>query len=834
MWNLQEFRNRALALPDLLPWAFLVENGIVLTKQGGLLAGWEFSGPDLDSSTQAELVAMAARINRALMLGEGWVIHCDAIRTPAPGYAPEGAFPDRTTRLIDDVRRQAWLRHSVCFRSRYVLIVTWFAEPDAANKVASLFVEGRSGDVASRNLERFKERLTDIEGTLAGFLHVQRLRDFPVGQPGQAPDADFDPLRDGQPFAGFASPLLGHLDQCTLPAVGFRPLVFGQAPLYLDAALGMHDFVPGFVPYLDEYGVQCLEISQMPASSHPGLMDFLSRMPVEYRWSSRFICTSFLHAEKEINKYRSKWSNKRISMLNHFRQSQGGQVSHYNLDAVRMTDDAVDALAENSSGEVMFGYYTSVILLSHTDPAILEQISREVAKHIRQQGFGVRIESVNAVEAWLGTMPGNTAANVRRPLIHTLNLAHLLPFTSIWAGADEHPCPFYPEHSPPLFFAKTDGATPFRVSLHSGDLGHTVIVGPTGAGKSTLLGLIAAQQFRYPRAQVFAFDKGYSMQPLVWAAGGEHYDIAGDSTDELAFCPLGRMDEVAEQDWAAEWIEGLVQLQGVSVAPGHRKRIHEAVLALAHATDRPEQRTLTNFVLTLQDNELRDALNAYTLRGAGGRLLDAEQDALRDDRFQVFEMEHLMQKGEKQLLPVLLYLFHRLEQRLNGEPALLILDEAWVMLGHPVFRQKIIEWLLVLRKRNAAVVFSTQSLVQLHQSGIAELIFESCPTKILLANPAAVTDNVRPLYERMGLNDRQIQIVAQGVPKRDYYMVHPDGKRQFELGLSPAELAFVGASDRESLTRIRKLRQELGDAWPAQWLTERGLPDAAGRWTAYA
>jgi type IV secretion system protein VirB4 len=817
MWNLREFRSKALALPDLLPWAFMVENGIVLTKQGGLLAGWEFCGPDLDSSTPAELMAMAARINRALMLGEGWVIHCDAIRAPAPGYAPEGVFPDRTTRLIDDARRDAWMRHSVGFRSRYVLIVTWFPEPDAASKVANLFVEGRSGNVAMRNLERFKERLHGIEGALSGLLRVKRLLDFP--------------MPDGR---SLSSPLLGHLDQCVMPGLGFRPRVLAEAPMYLDSELGAHDFLPGFTPCVDDLGVQCLAISTMPASSHPGLMDFLSRMPVQYRWSTRFIGISALAAEKTINRYRSKWSNKRISMLNHFRQSQGGAVSHYNLDAVAMTNDTVDALAENASGEVLYGYYTSVILLAHTDPAMLEEIGREVAKYIRERGFDVRIESVNAVEAWMGTMPGNTAANVRRPLIHTLNLAHLLPFTSVWAGADEHPCPFYPEQSPPLLFAKTDGATPLRVSLHAGDLGHTVIVGPTGAGKSTLLGLIAAQQFRYPHAQVFAFDKGYSMQPLVWAAGGEHYDIAGDAAADLAFCPLGRIDEPAQQDWAAEWIEGLVQLQGIGMTPEHRRRIHEAVVHLGQSTDKPAQRTLTNFVLTLQDNELRDALNAYTLRGAGGKLLDAETDALREDRFQVFELEHLMGKGEKYLLPVLLYLFHRLEQRFNGEPTLLILDEAWVMLGHPVFRQKIVEWLKVLRKRNVAVVFSTQSLADLNRSGIADVIFESCPTKILLANPAAVTDNVRPLYERMGLNERQIQIVAQGSPKRDYYMVHPDGKRQFELGLSGIELAFVGASDRDSLGRIRKLHNELGDAWPAQWLTERGQPDAARRWMAYS
>ncbi|MDR0479787.1 MAG: transporter, partial [Burkholderiaceae bacterium] len=613
----------------------------------------------------------------------------------------------------------------------------------------------------------------------------------------------------------------------------FRPLVFGEVPLYLDSVLGAHDFLPGFVPFIDEYGVTCLEISQLPANSHPGLMDFLSRMPIEYRWSTRFIALDMLQAEKIINKYRSKWSNKRISMLNHFRQSQGGQVSHFNLDAVGMTNDTVDALAENASGQVLYGYYTSVILLAHTDPALLEQSSREVATFIRQHGFGARIESVNAVEAWMGTLPGNTVANVRRPLVHTLNLAHLLPFTAVWAGPDEHPCPFYPEHSPPLFFAKTDGATPFRATLHAGDLGHTVIVGPTGAGKSTLLGLIAAQQFRYPGAQVFAFDKGYSMQPLVWAAGGEHYDIAGDTTEDLAFCPLGRIHEPDEQDWAAGWIEGLALLQNVAITPGHRKRIYQAVLDLAKATSQPAERTLTNYVLTLQDQELRDALHPYTLRGAGGKLLDAQSDALREDRFQVFELEHLMQKGEQQLLPALLYLFRRLEQRLKGQPTLLLLDEAWKMLDHPVFRQKILEWLKVLRKRNAAVVFSTQSLADLNRSGIADVVFESCPTKILLANAEAVTDNVRPLYERMGLNDRQIQIVAQGVPKRDYYMVHPDGKRQFELGLSRAELAFVGASDPESLGCIRKLRAELGDAWPAQWLVERGQPEAARRWQSY-
>jgi type IV secretion system protein VirB4 len=553
---------------------------------------------------------------------------------------------------------------------------------------------------------------------------------------------------------------------------------------------------------------------------------------VAYRWSNRFIYLDPGQAEKVLNKYRSKWAQKRKSMMNLMRENAGGAATHINADADRMANDAVQALAEASSGMVLYGYYTSTLVLSHEDPTFLDEAAREVAKLIQNHGFGARIEDVNAVEAYMGTLPGNTAANVRRPLIHTLNLAHLLPFTAVWAGPDKNACPFYPPNSPPLLYAKTDGSTPFRLSLHANDLGHTVILGPTGSGKSTLLGIIAAQQFRYPGAQVFAFDKGYSMLPLVWAAGGQHYDIGGEH-GSLAFCPLGRVDESGEQVWAAEWLEQLCELQGVAILPHHRQEIFRAVVQLGQSTELMSQRTMTNFLVLVQDPLLRDALQAYSLRGAAGTLLDAETDSLAEDPFQVFEMEHLMNKGDKLVLPVLSYLFHRIEQRFKGQPTLLILDEAWIMLSHPAFKAKIREWLKVLRKANVAVVFATQSLTDLTRSGIADVIFESCPSKILLPNPEAQTANIQPLYEGIGLNRRQIEIIAMATPKRQYYAMHPDGRRLFELGLSGPELAFVGASGKEDIARIRQLRAELGNAWPAQWLRERGQDAAAQLWEAY-
>jgi len=816
MRSLREFRSSAYGLPDLLPWAALIEDGILLTKSGGFLAGWEYRGPDLDSATPEELQAMAARLNSALKLGDGWTIHGDAIRAAARGYAPAGAFPDRTTWLIDDLRRESYEGASAGFSSRYILTVTWHPMPDAAARAADLFVEGRARGTAARQLERFRDQLREIEGRLSSLVKIERLRD----------------IHDESGV--LVSGLLCHLEHCVSLAPTVRPVRLPEVPMYLDAILGAHDFVTGFVPRVGPRHLACIGLVGLPAYSAPGILDFLSRLPVAYRWSNRFICLDPGRAEKLLNQYRRRWAQKRKSLMNLLRENAGGQATHINADADRMAGDAVQALAEASSGMVQYGYYTSVLILAGTDPAVLDESAREVAKLIEQRGFGVRIEDVNAVEAYLGSLPGNASANVRRPLLHTLNLAHLLPFTAVWAGPERNGCPFYPKNSPPLLYARTDGATPFRLSLHAGDIGHTVILGPTGSGKSTLLAMIAAQHFRYPRAQVFAFDKGYSILPLCWASGGEHYDIAGDADGvELAFCPLGQVHEAAEQTWAAEWIEALCVLQGATITPQHRQEIFRAIVQLGASTSEMRQRTLTNFLILLQDQGLRDALRAYTLRGMAGQLLDAEEDSLRSDSFQVFEMEHLLTKGDKLVLPVLSYLFHRIEQRFKGAPALLLLDEAWVMLGHPAFKAKIREWLKVLRKANVAVVFATQSLTDLVRSGIADVIFESCPTKILLPNPEAQSDTSRALYEGIGLNRRQIEIVSMATPKRQYYMIHPDGRRLFDLGLSAPELAFVGASGKEDIARIRRLRQELGERWPAEWLRERGSPEAAHTWVSY-
>jgi type IV secretion system protein VirB4 len=151
------------------------------------------------------------------------------------------------------------------------------------------------------------------------------------------------------------------------------------------------------------------------------------------------------------------------------------------------------------------------------------------------------------------------------------------------------------------------------------------------------------------------------------------------------------------------------------------------------------------------------------------------------------------------------------------------LDEAWIMLGHPVFREKIREWMKVLRKANCTVIMATQSLTDAANSGILDVILEATATKVFLPNVYARDEDTAALYARMGLNRRQIDIIAGAIPKRQYYCVSEKGRRLVELALGPLALAFVGVSDKDAVLAIKELERRHGSGWVQEWLRNRNL-----------
>ncbi|WP_157220466.1 conjugal transfer protein TrbE [Flavisphingomonas formosensis] len=799
MLNLAEYRHRSDRLADHLPWAALIAPGVVLNKDGSFQRTFHFRGPDLESATEGELISACARANNVLKrFGTGWALFFDAERREATAY-PDSDFPDGASWLIDQERRATFLGEGEHFESRYHLTLTWLPTPDNADAAGRSLVDRPDAD---------KGR--DWRSALASF----------VAESDRALDlfASFMPevraLDDGETLTFLHGTISTRPHRVAVP----------DTPIYLDALLADTALTGGLEPRLGDTHVRTLTVLGFPSMSRPGILDALNHQDFAYRWVTRFIALDKSDATKALTRLRRQWFNKRKSITALLREIMYNQPSQLlDTDADNKAVDADLALQVLGGDHVAFGYLTTTITVTDTDRGRVEDKVRQVERIVNGLGFTTIREGVNAVEAWLSSLPGQTYANVRQPLVHTLNLAHLMPLSSVWAGPTRN------AHldGPPLLHASTAGSTPFRLSTHVGDVGHMLVVGPTGAGKSVLLALIALQFRRYADSQVYIFDKGFSARAAVLAMGGAHHalGLGADAGETLAFQPLRRIEDATERSWAAEWIAALLAHEKVSVTPEVKDAVWSALGSLGSAP--PEERTLTGLALLLQSNALRTALSAYTLDGPYGRLLDAAEQHLAFADVQCFETEALMgQTGV--VAPVLTYLFHRLEERFDGRPTLLILDEAWIFLDHPLFAARIREWLKVLRKKNVAVLFATQSLADIASSSIAPAIIESCPQRILLPNDRAIEPQSREAYERFGLNDRQIELVSRATPKRQYYLQSARGNRLFELGLGPIALALCGASDPVTQARIDTMIAEGGQAeFAARFLAGTGLEWAA-------
>lgn len=794
MMNLAEYRGSNTRLADFLPWAALVDEGIILNKDGSFQRTARFRGPDLDSSVPAELVAVAGRLNNALRrLGSGWAVFVEAQRHSAGRYPPD-TFPDVASALVDAERKAQFEEAGSHYESSYYLTFLYLPPAESAAVAERLLYEGShraAGADAREVLAGFVDRTGRVLQLVEGFM----------------PECGW--LDDEQTLTYLHSTVSTKRHRVRVPEI----------PMYLDALLADQSLTGGLEPMLGEAHLRVLTLVGFPTATTPGILDELNRLAFPYRWSTRAIMLDKTDATKLLTRIRRQWFAKRKSIAAILKEVMTNEASALlDTDAHNKAMDADSALQELGSDQIAEVFVTATVTVWDGDPRAADEKLRLAEKVVQGRDFTCMAETVNAVEAWLGSLPGQTYANVRQPPVSTLNLAHMIPLSAVWAGEvrDHH------LKAPPLFFAKTEGSTPFRFSLHVGDVGHTLVIGPTGAGKSVLLALMALQFRRYGEAQIFAFDFGGSIRASAIATGGDWHDLGGalESSEFVALQPLARIDDVGERGWASDWIASILTRERIEVTPETKDHVWSALTSLASAP--VTERTLTGFSVLLQSNALKRALQPYCLGGPYALLLDGEYERLGEASVQVFETDGLI--GTSVAPAVLAYLFHRIEDRFDGRPTLLIIDEGWLALDDADFAGKVREWLKTLRKKNASVVFATQSLADIDGSKIAPAIIESCPTRILLPNDRAIEPQIMAIYRRFGLNDRQIEILARATPKRDYYCQSRRGNRVFELGLGEIALAFAAASSKADQALIDRVLAEHGrDEFVTGWLKARDL-----------
>ena len=796
-FSLSEHKKVPTRFSDHLPWALLVAPHVVFNKNGSLMTSFSYRGPDLFSATKPELVSIAARFNNAIKrLPAGWALYADDHRVRAEEL-PVAQWPEPVSAVLD-AERQEFFKSSAHFENHYFLTLVYLPPKDLTAKVAHLFYEGtdKKGKHFNDHLAYFDQERRRIQNLIGAVI------------------PELKPLENDA--------LLTYLHSCISPKT--HGIKTPETPMYLDALLADTPLTGGLAPRLGKHHLQLLTIREFPGESVPGILDAMNRLPFAYRWITRFVFEDKGPATKIMKSYQQRWLSGRKSFMTVIREAMFSEESAVqNTDALNKAADSDAALQELGGDYVAFGYFTQSVLLTDTDIKSLLEKKLAVERVINSLGFTTidENENHNAFDAYLGTIPGNCAHNIRHPLLNTINLIHLFPLSAVWAGAlgDSN------LGGQPLMNAVTEGSTPFRLSLNYGDVGHTLIIGPTGAGKSTLLRALESAWLRYPNAQVYTFDKNRSSQILTKAVGGDFYDL-GSEDSSLSFQPLSEIDRPAEASWALEWITSLVEHEGEKVTPERKTAIWQALGSLAKAP--ADERTLTAFRTLLNDKAMKEVIRVYTHEGTYGKLLDSDRDTLQYGRWQVFEMGALMANYPKAVMPTLTYLFHKLERRFSATtPTLLPIDEGWLFLDSPVFGPRLREWLKTLRRFKVYLVFASQSPADVANSKLFDVIKESCFTKLFLPNPNALQADTAEFYKRFSLNDRQIEIIASATPKREYYLTSPNGNRLFSLALGDLGLAYCAATGDEELTRVAPLLSLSPQEFNREYLSVKRLGWAA-------
>ena len=784
---LKEYSEEKGKLSSYVPWICLIDKGVVLNKNGTLQKTLKYRGYDLDSSTVYELKNINAKLNDVIKrLGQGWSLNVEARRKRCTDYI-EAENEILAIDIIEKERKLNFLENEH-FESEYYLTIVQLIPTDNSKKVGEIFLEyAKKSEILDKTLENFNKEFKKILNLFKEiFLEVTE-------------------LDDEETYTYLHSCVSTKTDKVVVPKIPYA-----MANYLCDS-----DLVGGLKPKLRGKEIRCISIQGFPNYTVPGFFDVLNRLNIPYRWITRFLILSKLEAlSKMERKYKNIFSQ-RLSLFQRVYAELTGEKEEnsrkLNEDALNKANEVRTQIALTTGDYVSQGFYTCTLIVDGDSIDEVEERVDVISKTINNMGFITIEESINSVEAFLGSIPGNITNNIRMPILNTITLSHLLPVSSVWGGDS------WNKHlnAPPLIYTKTKGSTPFRFNIHIEDIGHSAIVGPTGYGKSVLLGLIASSFMKYKDSRVYFFDKDASSRVLTYAVGGEFHDLGND---ELSFQPLANIEIVEEKEWAYGWILEILEQENVKVSPTQKEKIWKALDNLAKTPI--ELRTISNFYTSVNDREIKEALIPYKIGGALGKYFDSDKDTLNFSRWQVFEMNQVI-NNKKGITPLLSYIFRRIENSLDGNPCIIILDECWMFFDNPIFAAKIREWLKVLRKKNCSVIFATQELGDILNSKLFTTVLDACQTKVFLPNPNAFADNYIPIYEKFGLNKTEIEIISKATKKKEYYYKSTKGSRLFELDLKEKTLSLIASSDLAKQNKAKELKEIYRDAndFTREWLS---------------
>jgi type IV secretion system protein TrbE len=552
--------------------------------------------------------------------------------------------------------------------------------------------------------------------------------------------------------------------------------ILNFSPLKIENALLKHDT---FLDYylceshiechrgflrIDDYYVKVLTLKEPSAQSFPLVFERLLEVEANYFLCSEWQKQDPAKSRSFIHSRRRHFHNTKRSLASYATSSDQPQRSDDVLideSKEAQVRDLGEALKEIELKGNYFGQYSLTVVVYDQDLNKVESACTDFYKAFSIHDAQLYEEKYNLFNAYLATVPGNHAFNLRSMLILNTNHADYSLLFSLHSGHTRN------SHLNQEYLAvlETNRRTPYYLNLHCKDTAHSVILGRTGAGKSFLLNFLITNLQKY-EPYTFIFDLGGSFENLTRLFNGTYVKV-GPHSSTFKINPFCLPKTKSNLDFLALFVKVLVDSHtGERLSLEEEQEIYQQIVNL-YTVD-PELRTLGVLANTLP-RSLTVKLRKWTAGGQFGFLFDNTEDTVSFSRFQCFDFQG-MEQYPQLLEPLLFYILHRANHVITNREITHIfkaffIDEAWTFFRNPRIKSYIVEALKTWRKQNAAMILSTQSLDELRKSDILDVIIETCATKIFLANP----DMDRELYrEQFHLNETEIERIATLVPKRQF------------------------------------------------------------------
>ncbi|HSQ97942.1 MAG TPA: VirB4 family type IV secretion/conjugal transfer ATPase [Rickettsiales bacterium] len=544
------------------------------------------------------------------------------------------------------------------------------------------------------------------------------------------------------------------------------------------------------LPFETKYG-GLVSIKEYSPGTNAGILDTFLQLSFEF-----IISQSFQFIDRMIAISGMQLQQRRMI------QSEDVAVSQ-----IREIDEAVDAAM---SGTFAFGkHHMSIMCLDDTLKGIENLLSMVIVELSNVGIMGSR-EKINMEASFWSQLPGNYNYIIRACTINTLNLASFASFHNYPSGKIRK------NHwGPAVTVLNTVSGTPYFFNFHVRDVGHTMIVGPTGSGKTVAMNFFCAQAQKF-NCRMFFFDKDRGAEIFIRALGGKYSRL--DSSKVSGFNPLSLPETSENKAFLSEWLRALVSTNNEVITSTDMARIEEAVSGNYKLPyHKRVLRNIAPFLGMSGPGTLAGRLEIWHSDGSHSKLFDNEMDIVDffSNKTFGFDMSEVL-KDKVSIGPVLLYLFHRINSSLDGTPTMIILDEAWALIDNPIFAPKIKDWLKVLRKLNAFVVFATQSVEDATKSNISDTLVQQTATQIYLPNLKA-TEAYRNVFM---LSEREFELVKTIDPGSRYFLIKQDnGGVVARVDLSGMnDIINVLSGRAETVLLLDDIIKELGSDKPEDWL----------------